>query len=291
MPRRSRPLPTGSRPAIGVVATAAALLLAGCAAVATVPPTTPGSPAPSGLTLPDPRGGFDYQLGGAYDPPGGVTIVERDRAAPPARAGYDICYVNGFQTQPADSAAFAAQHPDLVVQHDGAPLADPGWPDEFLYDTSTPAKRAAVAALVGPWITGCADAGYAAVEIDNLDSDTRSEGVLSADDNLALAAEYLRIAHGAGLAIAQKNTADRAERLRALGYDFAVTESCAAFAECTAYTDVYPVVLDIEYGDELGTAGFDAACADPARPPVMILRDHSLVAPGDPAYLYRACRP
>lgn len=43
--------------------------------------------------------------------------------------------------------------------------------------------------------------------------------------------------------------------LRALGHDFVVTESCFEFEECAAYTAEYPVVLDIEYTDELGEDG------------------------------------
>lgn len=260
-----------------------AAVFAGCAAAEEK--TAPDA----GISLPAVDAGFDYQLGGGYQPPDGVSVVVRDRLEDPAGNGYDICYVNGFQTQPAESGDFARQHPDLVVHVDGAPLADPGWPDEFVLDTSSDAKRAAIAEIVGPWITGCRDAGYDAVEIDNLDSYTRSAGILSEDDNLALAAEYARIAHEADLAIAQKNTADAAAVLAGLGYDFAITESCREFDECETYTAVYPVVLDIEYSDELGEAGFGQACRTPVPGVVMILRDHDLLVPGDDGYLYRAC--
>lgn len=265
---------------------AAVLVLAGCAAPGEGEAATSAHPA---VALPAAGARFDYQLGGAYTPPEGVTVVERDRTAEPSGAGYDICYVNGFQTQPDASKAFAAEHPELVVQTPDGPLVDEGWPDEYLFDTSTPEKRDALAAIVGAWIRGCADSGFSAVEIDNLDSYTRSDGALSVKDNLALAAAYARIAHDAGLAIAQKNTADQSAELKAAGYDFAVTESCFQFAECGSYTDVYRVVLDIEYTDELGEDGFGRACASSERPQSMILRDHSLVTPSDDAYVYRSC--
>lgn len=275
---RTRRLPLfGAAAVLGV-----ALLLTACAPVGATGPA-------DGVRLPDTSGGFDYQLGAPYTPPAGVTIVERDRTAEPSGAGYDICYVNGFQTQPDESEAFAAAHPELVVQTASGPLVDEGWPDEFPFDTSTADKRAALAALVGEWIDGCAADGFAAVEVDNLDSYTRSGGALTADDNLALAATYAQRAHAAGLAIAQKNTADQVSALRALGYDFAVTESCYEFKECGAFTAEYPVVLDIEYTDELGEDGFADACGDPDRPAVMIQRDHSLVTPGDGTYVYRRC--
>ncbi|MEH3143199.1 MAG: endo alpha-1,4 polygalactosaminidase [Mycobacterium kyogaense] len=258
-----------------------------CAALAPVAEAAPPE-------LPTPGAGFDYQLGGAYAPPPGVTMVERDRTARPAGAGYDICYVNGFQTQPEDSQRFADQHPVLVVRSGGQPLADPGWPDEFLFDTSTAARRDALAAMVTPWIEGCRASGFDAVEIDNLDSYTRSGGALTAADNLAMATTYAQAAHRVGLAIAQKNAAELAPALRAAGYDFAVTESCVRFTECADYERQYPVVLDIEYadtkgGDELGEDEFAAACAGPGRSAVMILRDHDLVTPAEDGYVYRRC--
>jgi len=264
----------------------AVLALAACSA----PPPAGRGETTSPVRLPPAAERFDYQLGAAYTPPEGVTVVERDRTSAPAGAGYDICYVNGFQTQPAESKAFAANHPELLVQTPDGPLVDEGWPDEYLLGTSTEAKRSALASIVGAWIRGCARSGFDAVEIDNFDSYARSGGALTLNDNLSLAREYASIAHAVGLAIAQKNTADQARRLKAAGYDFAVTESCYAFSECAAYTDVYPAVLDIEYDDELGSEAFVRACADSARPRTMILRDHALVGPDDDRYVYRSCR-
>lgn len=245
----------------------------------------------STLPLPDPRGGFDYQLGGAYTPPSGVTTVVRDRTATPSGAGYDICYVNGFQTQPAESKVFFKQHPELILQVKGKPLIDPEWPDEYIFDTSTAAKRTALAGIVKPWIDGCKAAGYKGVEIDNLDSFTRAgaEDFLTQDTNIAMATEYVKIAHQAGLAIAQKNTVEQSAQLRTVGFDFAITESCVKWKECGGYTAHYPVVLDIEYTNELGEAAFPAACKSSGRPPVMIMRDILLVDSGNDDYFYRSC--
>lgn len=274
----------GLAPALSAGGTAAVvvlLVLTGCSTAQpeAVPEPPVGAP-------------FDYQLGGPYPPAAEVAVVARDRTAQPAGLGYDICYVNGFQTQPGDSAAFAAAHPELVVQTSDGPLADPGWPDELLFDTSTAGKRAALLDVVGPWIRGCADSGFDAVEVDNLDSWNRSRGHLTAEDNTALAVEYARVAHEAGLAIAQKNTPEESARLRAAGYDFAVVESCEVYDECSAYTAHYPVVLDVEYTDELGAEGFARVCSEArGRGGVLqrVLRDHDLLTPDDDGYAYRTC--
>lgn len=278
---------------IMLVGLSASVLVAAC----TLDPA--GAPDQSGsmrvavlahmVKLPPSDAKFDYQLGGAYDPPKGVTVVGRDRLEPPSGAGYDICYINGFQTQPADSEQFRREHPELLVQVGGEPVKDPNWPDEYLYDTSSELNRAALANLVKPWIEGCKTAGYSAVEMDNLDSFLRSQGKLSAQNNIDLAAEYARLAHSVGLAIAQKNTQEYSESIRAAGYDFAVTESCYRWAECSEYLKFYPVVLDIEYSDELDEGQFVAACRSADRAPTMIMRDHYLVRPGDSGYFYRSC--
>lgn len=228
---------------------------------------------------------FDYQLGGESAVPEGVTVVVRDSTVAPAGAGYDICYVNGFQTQPADSERFLAEDAYLVL-HDAAgnPVADPDWPDEYLLDTSTAFRRSAILAAISPAIAACAAAGYQAVEIDNVDSYTRSGDLLTIDDNIALAAAYAQAAHRLGLAIAQKNGAEDAGRLKSeVGYDFAVTEDCALFAECAAYVEAYgDLVFDIEYD----AAAFGTVCGTVGS---AILRDRGLVVAGDPAYVYQTC--
>lgn len=252
----------------GWAAAVALVALTGCA----------GSAGPGGGTrsggAPWPVGRFDYQIGGASPPAAGVTVVVRDRRDPPAGA-YPVCYVNAYQTQPAETAWWRRTHPDLVL-----PVEDPEWPGELLLDTTRPQ---ALAAVVGPWIDGCAAAGYRAVEPDNLDSWTRSGGQLTEAGALAYARLLIARAHARGLAVAQKNAAELGGRGRAAGFDFAVTEDCAANGECAAYTDVYgAAVLDVEYTD----AGFAAAC--PAGHPV-VLRDRDVVPAGEPGHRTRTC--
>ncbi|CAH0206459.1 hypothetical protein SRABI76_02150 [Microbacterium oxydans] len=278
--------------ATGAVAllAAAVLALTGCAETtghvghAGNRPDAAASAAPTGF----PAGAVpDYQLGGAYEPAAGVGIVGRDRSADPAPGIYSICYVNGFQTQPGELDTWAE---DLLLHRDGEPVFDPDWPDEALVDTSTAEHRTRIAQQVTPWIDACADAGFDAVEFDNLDSYTRSDGALTLDDNLWLATMLVDAAHASGLAAGQKNAAEDARVLHAqAGFDFAVTEECAAYQECAAYTEVYgDSVIDIEYSDQLPRA-FAEMCADPESPASMVLRDRDLVTPDDEAYVFETC--
>lgn len=258
--------------------------LVGCAPAA----EAPGASDPAGDWSAPPVGApIDYQLGGAYEPAAGVGIVGRDRSAEPAPGVYSVCYVNGFQTQPGEFDAWDAE---LLLHRDGEVVFDPDWPDEALLDTSTADGRERIAAQVIPWIEGCADAGFDAVEFDNLDTYTRSDDALSLDDNLALAVALVDAAHRAGLAAGQKNSAEDAAVLREkAGFDFAVTEECAAYEECDAYTAVYgEAVIDIEYADELPRT-FAEMCADDASPASMVLRDRDLLTPADEGYVFQAC--
>lgn len=237
-----------------------------------------------------PEGGFDYQLGAAYE--ADLAIVVRDAGAVPLPGAYSLCYVNGFQTQLGQEALWAA-HPELLLRDAaGEEVRDPDWPDEILLDPSTPPQRAGILAVLGPVIAGCAEAGFDAVEIDNLDSFTRADGI-AREDALALAADFADVAHDHGLEIAQKNAAELSRTLHdELGYDLAVVEECGAYQECAAFTDVYGEhVLQIEYPDSLAEAGlrFDDVCARQDRAEHTILRDRDLVGPDDPAYLDEAC--
>ena len=77
--------------------------------------------APTGL----PTGtDVDYQLGGASEPAPNVGIVVRDRTDPPAAGRYNVCYVNGFQTQTSEKG-FWHKHRGLVLRDaDGRPVVD-----------------------------------------------------------------------------------------------------------------------------------------------------------------------
>jgi hypothetical protein len=241
--------------------------------------------APTMIELPAINAKVDYQLGGAYPPPADVTVVSRDRNATPASGLYNICYVNGFQIQPDEESFWLDQHPNLVLRDgNGAPVVDSDW-NEMLIDIRTPEKRNEVAAIVGTWIAGCAQAGYNAVEIDNLDSYTRSQGLLGEADAIATMKAFSDAAHAAHLAIAQKNSAEIVANKNELGTDFAVAEECNRYSECDTYTAGYgDHVIVIEYRQQDFTAG----CASFPNLSI-VLRDVNLVTPASIAYVYDGC--
>jgi hypothetical protein len=276
---------------IRVLPLAALFLVAACSGGADDPTRASQTVERAAVTLPPSPAVLDYQLGTAYPPPAGVTLVARDSTASPAPGVHNVCYVNGFQTQPQERELWLTQRRHLLLTGSGGePVIDQDWPDEFLLDTSTPSNRDELARITGESITRCADRGFGSVEIDNLDSYSRSGGRLTVENNLAYAALLSARAHDRGLPIGQKNSAEASRRAHdEVGFDFAVTEECHAFSECATYTGVYGVhVMNIEYTDNLrGT--FAEVCADPATPRTTTLRDRKLAGPDSSSYVFRHC--
>ena len=131
--------------------------------------------------------------------PRSVGIVVRDRTERPLAGRCNVCYVNGFQTQP-DERAFGERRPELVLRSGGRPVVGSAW-GEWLLDPRTPSRRAALARVMGSWVRGCSADGYDAVEHDNLDSFTRSHLLLTAARTVAYARLLTRSAHDAGRAV------------------------------------------------------------------------------------------
>ncbi|HEY1133990.1 MAG TPA: endo alpha-1,4 polygalactosaminidase [Nocardioides sp.] len=261
---------------------AATLLLAGCSAgEGDDGDDGTGADGSSDVTtgdvaLPPADARWDIQLGGPRDVPDDVTIVERDSGVEP-NGGYDICYVNGFQSQPDVDEQWVDS--DLVLRDDaGEPVIDEVW-DEYIFDISTAEKRDELIAIVEPWIAGCADDGFDAVEIDNLDSFSRSEGLLEEEHADAWAEMLVSAAHDAGLAAGQKNRAGWDGT--SVGYDFAVVEECGAYDECGAYTEFFgDHVLIVEYTEE----GFATACQQLGGQVPIVYRDVDLAPDGERAW-------
>jgi hypothetical protein len=254
----------------------------------TLPVAGPTDGPPSQVTLPPVHVEADYQLGGAYPPSSGTRLVVRDRTAAALPGVYSVCYVNAFQAQPGELSWWRTTHESLLL-HDpaGDVVIDPDW-GEALLDISTAARRTAIAKIMDGWFAGCADRGFEAVEPDNLDSWTRSRGLLDAEDAVAMAEELVASAHAHHLAIAQKNTVELSTRLRRLGFDFATAEECSRYRECATYATTYQNrVLVVEYRRQ----DLDAACADPAVGGALsvVLRDVELRTPSQEGYLRATC--
>jgi hypothetical protein len=143
--------------------------------------------------------------------------------------------------------------------------------------------------VLGPVVSGCADKGFDAVEVDNFDTFTRFSDVDRAGA-IELARSFARIAHDRGLAIGQKNAAESTETgRREIGFDFAVAEECATYRECDQYRKAYgDHVLQIEYTDDLPMP-FRDVCSSPDRAPLTILRDRDLVPKGTDGFTYQQC--
>ena len=257
-------------------------------------------PAAADWTLPPANGKFDYQIGGDYTLPPDVKVVSRDWFAGTApTSAYGICYVNAYQTQanepdvdrPDEKDNWPA---DLVLTALGD---DPNWDGEYLIDLSTPEKRTAAAAWVKPMTQACADKGFKAVEFDNLDSWTRfqdspvaSQPPFGRAEAVAYATLLVADAHAAGLAAAQKNTAElsAAEARTQIGFDFAIAEECGRWKECGRYRANYGnLVYVIEY--RMKDFKKDCKSKKLRKRLSIVLRDINVTQPGSGTYVYRAC--
>lgn len=252
-------------------------------------PTRPSTTATKGGSWAPPpaNAGFDYQIGGAYPPPAGVGVVSRDHDASPAAGLYNICYVNAFQAQSEANGWWKSNHPDLLLHNaKGDLVVDKDW-NEILLDFSTDAKRAALTAIVGGWMDGCAGKGFKGIEPDNLDSWTRSGGLLTKAQAVAYAQSLVGYAHGKGLAVAQKNSAELgAASARQIGFDFAVAEQCADYDECQSYTSVYGAnVIVVEYSQ----SQYTKACNAYGGTLSIVLRDVDVTGPGSGSYVFKTC--
>jgi glycosyl hydrolase family 114 len=239
--------------------------------------------------LPPANAIWDYQIGGPYTPIAAVGIVDRDHTANAEDGKYNVCYVNGYQTQPGESKSWPTAA--LLKDKNGKLVEDKEWPGEYMVDTRTATSRTAIMSVVGAWIDSCASKGFKAVEVDNLDSFTRDPSKqLTETGNMTLAKQFVERAHGKSLAIGQKNTVELATKGRAAGFDFAVVESCQLWEECDGYTDVYGTqVYEVEYVEEGGTKNFEAACKARGAKISITYRDVLVKPKGSSGYTFKYC--
>ncbi|MBA5223906.1 MULTISPECIES: endo alpha-1,4 polygalactosaminidase [Streptomyces] len=285
MPHTSHPR-SRRRALLGTAAAAALCPLLACttADASTTADATTTARAPkaaASVTLPPLHAGFDYQIGQPYTPPAGVGIVSRDHTASPATGLYNICYVNAFQAQPGTENEWG----DLLLRDSkGKVVYDEDW-GEAILDIRTADKRQRIADRVGTWIDSCATKGFKAVEPDNLDTFDRTSLISKAN-----AKTFVKLlsdrAHGKGLAIGQKNTAELASAHKEMGLDFAVAEECGQYDECGDYAEAYDDhVVVIEYTK----SGLDKACSKFGSRLSIVMRDVDVTAPGSSGYVRKTC--
>ncbi|MEU6285420.1 endo alpha-1,4 polygalactosaminidase [Streptomyces sp. NPDC047028] len=245
-----------------------------------------GSASAATFTLPPVHGGFDYQIGGGYTPPAGVTVVSRDWKDSPAPSLYNICYVNAFQTQKVgDPGGPEDWDSNLLLQdEEGNVIIDEDW-QEALLDISTAAKRTAVAAQIETQIDTCASKGFDALELDNYDSYTRSNGQITESQAQAYIRLLSAYGHDKGLAVGQKNTVELAPSHAANGLDFAIAEECGDTLECGDYIASFgDHAIFIEYTDN----GLATACQYGDQVSI-VQRDRDVVAQGTSGYVRHTC--
>jgi Glycoside-hydrolase family GH114 len=312
---RSHNVFTSSRSVFGSLVCLALAFAPGCAAnadedqdstvatdddaISRLPPSRP-APQPqatSAVQAPPVNGQFDYQIGGAYAPVSAVAIVDRDSSEPAVSGKYNICYINAFQAQPDATAWWKANHDDLLLKTAaGKYVVDSGW-NENVLDTTTAAKRTALAAIVNGWIDDCKAKGYQAIEPDNLDSWDRSKNLITKANNIAFATLLAQHAHSIGLAIAQKNASEIAnEGKTQVGFDFAIAEECQRYTgefgakECDDYMHYYGNnLIEIEYNDNGGTSSYNSACTARGAAISITYRDRDVLPKGSSGYIYQGC--
>lgn len=275
---------------------AVVVVLAAVTGCSTAEPDPPADRAPSqvssvsaSISVPPQNGRFSYQIGGAFTPPAGVSILARDHTDRAEPDVFSICYINAFQAQPDAVDWWTQHHPDLLLRDSsGALIVDEEW-DEPLLDISSTTKRAELLEVVGEWVDGCATRGFRAVEADNLDSYTRSKGTLTVDDAMAFSRLLVERSHRNTLGIGQKNAADLANEAKAVGFDFAIAEECEVYAECDDYTAAYGnQLIEIEYTDQ-PMAAFTTACRERGTVVSVVLRDRDVSPSGDVHHVERWC--
>jgi hypothetical protein len=157
-----------------------------------------------------------------------------------------ICYVDvgTWENWRPDAAQFPAA---LLGKSNG-------WPGEKWLNISPAGPNyAQLQAIMMARFQMCKNAGYDAVEPDNIDGSENSTGftITTAQNNAYV--EWIAAAvHGLGMSVGQKNYVDQSAAL-APSMDFAVDEQCFQYGECSGlapYLTAKKAVFEVEYSDQ-----------------------------------------
>jgi hypothetical protein len=151
-----------------------------------------------------------------------------------------ICYVDVGTSE--SYRADAAKFPKAVLGK-----AVDGWPQERWLDIR---RIDLLAPILRARLDTCARKGFDAVEPDWLDAYDQATGFpITRAASIRFDLWIAREAHRRGLGVAQKNGPGLVTSLHK-AFDFAITEDCFAYGECTAYRAYLAAgraVLDAEY--------------------------------------------
>lgn len=197
-----------------------------------------------------------------------------------------ICYFDAgvYEDYRSDAQAFV----DAGLA-DGPP--DIGWEGSYWIDIrKLDALMPLLERRMKEW---CRDKGFDAIEPDETEvwanwNEQLPDDPITLEENNAFHQAIAAMAHGLGLSVGLKGNNTEAEILEPL-YDWALTEQCWEYEECTFFRDSFvaagKAVFAVEYD-----ADPDCALSNEYRINAS-KRDLDLVGPGDGGYLYEPCVP
>ncbi|MBY6046502.1 endo alpha-1,4 polygalactosaminidase [Vannielia litorea] len=222
---------------------------------------------------------WDWQLTHPYDLDINVKVLALDKddhdrdtiMALRDRGVKPVCYVSvgSWEEYRDDKDSF----PEEVL---GKPLGD--WPDERYVDI----RDDRVMKIMQARLQDCADRGFMAAELDNMDVFENESGFdIGQEAALTYVKNLAAYAHLLGLEVAQKNAPQLVPALVGT-MDFIMVEECYAYDFCDdlkPYTEAGKDVLAIEYDD--ADLDWDAICEDSkARGMKLLLKSHEITAGG-----------
>ncbi|EBA07174.1 endo alpha-1,4 polygalactosaminidase [Sagittula stellata] len=216
---------------------------------------------------------WDWQLTEPFDLSRAVEVMDLDPQNHPqadidalkARGVKLICYVS--------VGTWEAWRP-LDVPGDVLGKTLPDWPDERYLDIR---RHDVLLPVMTDRFRRCADAGFDAVEPDNMDAHLNDSGfALTPDDTRDYVALLAESAHALGLEIGQKNAPDLAAAL-APTLDFAILESCHEHGWCDAFAP-YVAAGKPVFAAEYRAPDAGACAAAEAAGLSLIFKDRDLTA-------------
>ena len=172
----------------------------------------------------------------------GTTLNSAAVAAVHAAGGHAVCYVDAGTWE--NWRPDANQYPATVLGNKN------GWPGERWVDIRA---TSVLLPIMSARVAKCAAAHFDAVEFDNVDGYTNNTGFpLTAAEQLTFDQDLAGIAHADGLSVGLKNDLGQLSQLEST-FDFAITEQCAQFHECSDYSGweaAHKAVVEVEYREK-----------------------------------------